>query len=181
MVWGGWKVGLVYGGIGRRSEIVLGWGWVLLRGFLSLLVTAFVTYATDPHNRPTCQLNMSVSIYSMRSVALEDSIPAAVAFSFNTWTCPSRSLSCCCARASAAVHILVTSWSQFGQLRCSGMAMKASEEVRGATSVGGAAANVIVVAMVILWVGALFQRAGGSIQGISRWYYVWLLFCGRFM
>lgn len=61
------------------------------------------------------------------------------------------------------------------------MATKASEEVRGATSVGGAAANVIVVAMDILWVGG--QRCGGGdgIQEISPLYYVWLLFCGILM
>lgn len=56
------------------------------------------------------------------------------------------------------------------------MATKASEEVRGATSVGGAAANVIVVAMDILWVGG--QRCG--IQEISPLYYVWLM-CGILM
>lgn len=38
------------------------------------------------------------------------------------------------------------------------MATKASEEIRGATSVGGAAANVIVVAMDILWVGIGYEE-----------------------
>lgn len=38
--------------------------------------------------------------------------------------------------------------------------MNASEEVRGATSVGGAAANVIVVAMDILWVGGKYGGEG---------------------
>lgn len=40
------------------------------------------------------------------------------------------------------------------------MAMNVSWEVRGATSVGGSAANVIVVAMGMLWVGS--EYGGGS-------------------